>query len=167
MLNIKVNQKTVFKVEDSGKDQMEINGRILNPDVYFRDKKHAHILIGNKSYNVELLELNEETGTLKIRVNSGEYEVEIKDRFDDLLRDLGMDKGIASKVNEIKAPMPGLVLHVNVNEGDEIKKGDSILVLEAMKMENNIKSPVDGRIKKIQVSKGLAVEKGQVLVSFA
>ena len=125
-----------------------------------------HILNENKSYNVELIELIEETKTMKVRVNAKEYIVEIKDRFDDLLRDMGLDKGSALKVNEIKAPMPGLVLNIHVQEGDEVKKGDSILVLEAMKMENNIKSPVDGKIKKIHVSKGIAVEKAQILVSY-
>ncbi|HSH65835.1 MAG TPA: acetyl-CoA carboxylase biotin carboxyl carrier protein subunit, partial [Bacteroidia bacterium] len=71
-----------------------------------------------------------------------------------------------NKINEIKAPMPGLVLDIRVNEGDSIQKGDAVIVLEAMKMENIIKSPVDGTIKKINVKKGLAVEKNQVLVQF-
>ena len=77
-----------------------------------------------------------------------------------------MDNLAAAKVNEIKAPMPGLVLDIRVAEGDEVKKGDSILVLEAMKMENIIKSPTDGIIKKINVKKGIAVEKNQVLIHF-
>jgi biotin carboxyl carrier protein len=72
----------------------------------------------------------------------------------------------ASKVNEIKAPMPGLVLDVRVSEGEAVKKGDAIIVLEAMKMENIIKSPTDGIIKKISVKKGVAVEKNQVLIHF-
>ncbi len=78
-----------------------------------------------------------------------------------------MDSLNSSKVNEVKAPMPGLVLDIRVSEGDEVKKGDPILVLEAMKMENIIKSPTDGVIKKINVKKGLAVEKNQVLINFA
>jgi biotin carboxyl carrier protein len=62
--------------------------------------------------------------------------------------------------------MPGLVLDVRVKEGDEVKKGDPLLVLEAMKMENILKSPAHAKIKKINVNKGQAVEKNQVLVSF-
>ena len=166
MLNIKVNKKDTFQINEGRNNQLEINGEALSLDVHALGEKHFHIIKGHNSYNVELIELNEEEKTMKIRVNSGEYLVEIKDRFDDLLRDLGMDKGNIAKVNEIKAPMPGLVLNIHVNEGDEIKKGDAILVLEAMKMENIIKSPIDGKIKKINVSKGLAVEKGQVLAFF-
>ena len=67
----------------------------------------------------------------------------------------------------IGAPMPGLILDVVVSEGDEVEKGDKLLVLEAMKMENILKSPEDGSIKKIKVRKGKVVEKNDMLVSIA
>ena len=70
------------------------------------------------------------------------------------------------KINDIKAPMPGMVLNILVNEGDTIKKGDPLIVLEAMKMENILKSPTDGVIKKIPINKGVAVEKNQLLIQF-
>jgi biotin carboxyl carrier protein len=70
------------------------------------------------------------------------------------------------KVNEVKAPMPGLVLNILVEPGQEISKGDGLFVLEAMKMENIIKSPTDAIVKSIEVEKGIAVEKNQVLVKF-
>jgi len=72
----------------------------------------------------------------------------------------------AKKVNDIKAPMPGMVLNILVDEGQEVKKGDALIVLEAMKMENILKSPVDGVIKKIAINKGVAVEKNQLLIQF-
>ena len=62
--------------------------------------------------------------------------------------------------------MPGMVLNILVNEGDTIKKGDPLIVLEAMKMENILKSPTDGVIKKIPINKGVAVEKNQLLIQF-
>jgi biotin carboxyl carrier protein len=77
-----------------------------------------------------------------------------------------MDKLHSAKVNELKAPMPGLVLDIVVSEGQEVKKGDALVVLEAMKMENILKSPADVVVKKISVKKGTAVEKNQVLVLF-
>ena len=104
--------------------------------------------------------------TFTISVNGNKYQLAVKDKFDELLHSLGLDAMASKKVNEIKAPMPGLVLEVKVNEGDTVKKGDAILVLEAMKMENNIKSPTDGIVKKIHVKKGMAVEKNQVLINF-
>jgi biotin carboxyl carrier protein len=62
--------------------------------------------------------------------------------------------------------MPGMVLKILITEGDQVKKGDALLVLEAMKMENIIKSPADGLVKKINAVQGTAVEKNQVLIQF-
>ncbi|MNF13023.1 Glutaconyl-CoA decarboxylase subunit gamma [compost metagenome] len=67
---------------------------------------------------------------------------------------------------EIKAPMPGLVLNVIVESGQEVNKGDNLLILEAMKMENIIKSPSSGIVKKILVTKGDKVEKNEILIQF-
>ena len=60
-----------------------------------------------------------------------------------------------------------MVLNVLVKEGDDVKKGDALIILEAMKMENILKSPSDGHIKKIAINKGLAVEKNQILIQFS
>jgi biotin carboxyl carrier protein len=71
-----------------------------------------------------------------------------------------------NSAKEIKAPMPGLIFDIKVKEGDEVKKGDPVLILEAMKMENILKSPGDGTVKKIKIKKGESVEKNQVLIQF-
>jgi biotin carboxyl carrier protein len=70
------------------------------------------------------------------------------------------------KVSEIKSPMPGLVLDILVKPGDVIKKGDQVLILEAMKMENILKSQTDATVKSVEIETGIAVEKGQVLIKF-
>ncbi|MCL4126550.1 UNVERIFIED_CONTAM: hypothetical protein GTU68_064554 [Idotea baltica] len=62
--------------------------------------------------------------------------------------------------------MPGLILEINIAVGQEVKENDSLLILEAMKMENILTSPRDGIIKSISVSKGDAVEKNQLLIEF-
>ena len=66
----------------------------------------------------------------------------------------------------IKAPMPGLILEINVKVGQEVKEDEPLLILEAMKMENIITSPRDGIIKSISVNKTDAVEKNQLLIEF-
>jgi biotin carboxyl carrier protein len=71
---------------------------------------------------------------------------------------------MARKVNDIKAPMPGLVLKVLVTPGQAIKKGDPVLILEAMKMENVFKATSDATVKEIKVAELTAVEKGEVLI---
>jgi biotin carboxyl carrier protein len=89
-----------------------------------------------------------------------------KDRFDALLEQLGMGDAASAKVNDLKAPMPGLIVDIKVQVGDTIKKGDSLLILEAMKMENVLKSVGDGKVKAIKVSPKQNVEKNQILVEF-
>jgi len=83
-----------------------------------------------------------------------------------LLKKLGMDSLTSKKVNELKAPMPGLVFKVLVDVGQEVNEGDNLMILEAMKMENNLKSPTTGKIIEIKVDEGEAVEKNQILIVF-
>jgi biotin carboxyl carrier protein len=83
-----------------------------------------------------------------------------------LLEKMGISAANAGKVNNIKAPMPGLIITLKVAVGDTVKAGDQLLILEAMKMENILKSPGDGVVKKIKVKKGDSVEKNQVLIEF-
>jgi biotin carboxyl carrier protein len=77
-----------------------------------------------------------------------------------------MQNGPSQKINNVKAPMPGLIQSIAVAEGDSISKGDNLLVLVAMKMENVIKSSGSGVIKTLKVMSGQIVEKNQVLLEF-
>ena len=95
-----------------------------------------------------------------------EYEVKAKDDFDILLDKMGLANLTQTKVNNVKAPMPGLELEIMAEPGQEVEKGTPLLILEAMKMENVLKSPAEGVIKKIEVVKGQAVEKNFVLLTF-
>ena len=101
---------------------------------------------------------------LEIEIEGYGFAVEIKDELDLVLQQMGFGSSSNKAIKEIKAPMPGLVLEIAVANGQEVKRGDKILILEAMKMENSIMIQTDARIKKIGVSAGQAVEKGQVLV---
>jgi biotin carboxyl carrier protein len=70
----------------------------------------------------------------------------------------------ASGSVKVNAPMPGSIYKINVNKGDLVTKGQSLLILEAMKMENEIKSPKDGKVVNVLVAKGQSVNIGQTLV---
>lgn len=168
MLKIKVNNKEEFAVNFTSEDLMNgtVNGNDFILDIIQVKQGSFHLIKDNKSYNVELVKADYVEKTFTLNVNGNKYQLEAKDKFDELLHNLGLDKLVSGKANEIKAPMPGLVLDVRVEEGSVIKKGDVVLVLEAMKMENILKSPSDGVIKKINVKKGMAVEKNQVMISF-
>jgi biotin carboxyl carrier protein len=167
MLKVKVNNKQEHTIVLDNETAGTIDGKEFSWDVIEIKNGSFHAIKDNKSYNVEVIKADVAEKTFLLSVNGNKYQLNVKDEFDELLKSLGLDSLNAKKVNEIKAPMPGLVLDIRVLEGDAVKKGDPILVLEAMKMENIIKSPTDGIIKKINVKKGLAVEKNQVLINFA
>jgi biotin carboxyl carrier protein len=125
-----------------------------------------HIIHQDRSYTAELIEMDPAAKTVKLSINGHLYNVQLKDRFDLLLEQMGMSGAASAKVDSIKAPMPGLIVGINVQVGDTVKKGDAVLILEAMKMENLIKAPGEGTIRSIRVEKGDRVEKNQVLIEF-
>jgi biotin carboxyl carrier protein len=143
---------------------MNVNGVEMKPDILELSSQKMHILLNNKSYGVELASMDIAQKEMTIKVNGSLYQVKLKDRYDELLHQLGMDAKVGKKTNEIKAPMPGMVLRMMVKQGDTIAKGDGLLVLEAMKMENIIKAPADGVIKQLMVAERDKVEKNQVMI---
>jgi len=154
-----------YKIEKEN-DTWKLNGENISIDQIQISETNYHIIKDNKTYDVDIIKFNKEDKTALIKVNGTKYELKVADKFDELLKNLGMDNLAAKKVNNIKAPMPGLVLNILVEDGTVVKKGDALIVLEAMKMENILKSPTDGTVKKISVKKGVAVEKNQVLIEF-
>ncbi|TKB95775.1 biotin/lipoyl-containing protein [Pedobacter cryophilus] len=161
----KVNINDSINLETEYKDGLVlINGDAVEIDMASITPSRFHIIHQQKSYLAELVEVDFSQKKMTIKVNSNRYELAIKDQYDELLKNLGLDNLNTTKIKEIKAPMPGLVLKLLVKEGDDIKKGDNLFVLEAMKMENMIKSPSDAIIKKIFINPGDKVEKNQVMI---
>lgn len=160
------NQVFDIVFDDNEYQQGSINNQLFTIDRVKSSDTNWHILKDGKSYNIEILKIDKVAKQVELKMNGKLSSVKLSDQFDALLKSLGMDNLAAKKVLELKAPMPGLVLNILANEGDTIAKGDSLLVLEAMKMENIIKSPTEGVIKKIHAVKGNAVEKNQLLISF-
>lgn len=160
------NQVFDIVFDDKEYQQGSINNQLFTIDRVKSSDTNWHFLKEGKSYNIEILKIDKVAKQVELKMNGKLSSVKLSDQFDALLKSLGMDNLAAKKVLELKAPMPGLVLNILVNEGDTIAKGDSLLVLEAMKMENIIKSPTEGVIKKIHAVKGTAVEKNQLLISF-
>ena len=166
MYKAKVAEKT-FEFEFSDDKALEgtVNGESFKMDLAQQGDVH-HVLHKQRSYTVQLVRFDKENKTCVLQVNNKEIVVSVEDRFDLLLHQLGMDNINNQKVNELKAPMPGLVLNVLVEPGDSVVKGDGMMVLEAMKMENIIRTPADGVVKSLEVKKSDAVEKNQVLIKF-
>ena len=157
-------QNRTFEI--SGIKNEIIDGQPLRLDILEYKKGKFHIILDKRSYRAEVLSVDSDTKTCEIKIGNACITVSIKDKYDELLRDMGIEEIAGKRVNDIKAPMPGMVLQVMVQHGQPIKKGDSIVVLEAMKMENILKSPSDGTIKNIFVGIGDKVEKNQIMVNF-
>ncbi|MBA4056601.1 MAG: acetyl-CoA carboxylase biotin carboxyl carrier protein subunit [Marivirga sp.] len=150
----------------SDDESLLVNGDLLDWNIVKVADGYFHILLHNKSYKAEVLIADIATKTFSFKINGRIYSVKLKDKFDLLLEKLGMNSGAAGKVNNIKAPMPGLIIDLRVREGDHVKTGDPLLILEAMKMENIIKASGDSVVKSVKVKKGDSVEKNQVMIEF-
>ena len=146
------------------KNQISLNDELFEWDIHSVSPNLYHVLHKGRSYRLEVVIAQQQEKKFILKVNGQKVEVQLKDRYDLLLEKLGMASLGSQKINQIKAPMPGLILDIKVQEGSEVKKGDPVMILEAMKMENVLKSPGDGTIKKIKVKKGDSVEKNQVLI---
>jgi acetyl/propionyl-CoA carboxylase alpha subunit len=132
-----------------------------------RVAENTYSLIYNgQSFTAEIIRADPRRRLVVIRINGRPYEVKIKDRFDLLLEKLGMATNDASRLNVVRAPMPGLIVDLKVKEGDTVAPRDPLLILEAMKMENVLRAPGSGVIKSVHVAKGDRVEKNQILVEF-
>ena len=123
-----------------------------------------NLIKDNHSINANLIEADATAKRLKVEIEGETFDIEIKDDLDQKLEQMGFGKAGIKQVKEITAPMPGLVLEIAVTDGQEVREGDKLLILEAMKMENCIMIQTAAIIKKVSVSAGQAVEKGQVLV---
>ncbi len=171
---LKVKAKTAYQKEGleesfeihQEKGQLFVNQKPQSWDLINIKPNTYHIIKDDQAYLVEVLEADKTTKTFSIKVNGHLYELTAQNHLDMLLQKLGMDKVATAKITEVKAPMPGLLISTKVNIGDEVKKGDTLLILEAMKMENVIKSPIDGKIKAIKVNSGQNVDKNQVMIQF-
>lgn len=122
------------------------------------------VVLNGRSHRIT--QLVSEGNAFRFRIQGKTYTVELQDDQERKLQELGLEKAVHRVVRELRAPMPGLVLKILVEEGQTVKKGDGILVLEAMKMENLIKSPSDAILEKVHINQGDAVEKNQLLMNF-
>jgi biotin carboxyl carrier protein len=159
-----INNKT-FNVTTAN-DQYFLNGNLANLHFVKTEPNKYSAIYNNQPYAIEVLNMNMDDATCQIKINNQVVDIQTKDEMAILLDKLGFSKGISKKANDLKAPMPGLLLKLLVQEGQEVKKGDSLLVLEAMKMENVLKASNDLVIKKINFKTGQTVEKGQLLIEF-
>jgi len=166
MYSIQLQDKNFeVEIDKINSNKGTVNGKTFKLDIN-KSTNEYHIIYNNSSYKVELDSFIKETNEVILKVNNDKITCKVSTELDVLLKELGMDNLSAQKMNDIKAPMPGLVLDVKVDVGQAVQEGDTILVLEAMKMENNIKAPAEGIVKEIICEPSKAVEKNDILIIF-
>lgn len=158
-----------------------INGSKWNVKVL----SHNELLFDEKKYNYELLSVCNNSYFLKLnneifeltseKLNNDTFKVLLKGNYFDVTVRTGLqEKAFKLLENstvsqhhhlDVKAPMPGLIIKIRKEVGEKVEQGDSVIILEAMKMENDLKASSSGIIENIFVAEGLAVEKGAILFS--
>lgn len=154
-----------FKVSVNGEfDYHFSEEEIQSLDSLSLGTKKYHLLHNHTSFSAEITGSDFNKRIYEVQIKSNLYRVNISNELDQLISDMGLSAVVSKGINDIKAPMPGMILEVSAKEGDQVAEGDYLLVLEAMKMENTMTAPRDGVVKSVHVNKGETVDKGQLLI---
>ncbi len=134
--------------------------------VVWENDRFFTIHLKNEQFHGELMEEQLENKLIKIKINHREFTISKEGQLDALIEELGLNVVKVRKLKQLKSPMPGRIVTIAVQIGQEIEIGSELLTLEAMKMENVLKSDGIGKVKTIEMEAGDVVDKGSVLITF-
>ncbi|MHC1737067.1 MAG: biotin/lipoyl-containing protein [Ignavibacteriaceae bacterium] len=142
-------------------NKIEIDGKTYSYELFENNNAHYSLRLNDKVY--EVIKVSENKNKIVILLNGFYFFCNVETRLEKKASQIVSVSEKAKHRSEVHSPMPGMVLKIKKKPGDEVNHGESVLILEAMKMENDIKSPFSGFIKDIYVSEGNPVEKGAIL----
>jgi biotin carboxyl carrier protein len=150
--------------------EVELGGSTIRVDghpveaelVAVTDTTLRHLLVDGRSHAIHA-EPGRHPGAWRMTQGGRVFEISVLDERTRAILELSGDPEPEGD-KQIRAPMPGLVVRIDVEPGDRIEAGQGLIVVEAMKMENELKAPAGGTVARIEVAPGQAVEKGSVLV---
>jgi len=142
-------------------DRLTVDGETMDYTFAVLREGYVSLIVGGRSVPVSVEAVGEDR--LEVTIAGRRTTVRVKDERDLLLDEFGLGEDAAAG-GEVRAPMPGLVLDVLVEEGDEVAADQGLLVLEAMKMENELKAPSGGVVTTIHAASGDAVDKDALLI---
>lgn len=155
----------VFTVEIIDAGKALIDGRECSYEFTSTGESSYLLLLDNKVFTLfNNGSIDGATGVRELNLNARPCSVVVDDNRSLRLKTLARSRSVTGGEMHVRAPMPGLVARVEVVEGEHVKKGQGLIVLEAMKMENEIKSTQDGVVTKIHVKQNVTVEKGEELL---
>lgn len=143
--------------------EIYVNGELHHVDFKSMGQHLIYsMIIDNESFEAVV---EQRDGQYFVLMQGDLYEVKVTDeRSQRLANAMGIDADFSGEV-QIKSPMPGLIVEVPVDVGTEVVKGQTVVILESMKMQNELKAPRDGVIQRIDVAAGQSVEQNKVLVT--
>ncbi|PSQ70068.1 MAG: acetyl-CoA carboxylase biotin carboxyl carrier protein subunit [Bacteroidetes bacterium QH_1_64_81] len=142
-------------------NQLVVNGQAKDYTFEVLREGYVSLIVDGQSTSVSVEPVGSDT--LRVTIDGRRTDVQVKDERDLLVEEFGLGEDAAAG-GEVRAPMPGLVLEVLVEEGDEVAADQGLLVLEAMKMENELKAPSGGVVTTIHAASGDAVDKEALLI---
>lgn len=154
----------IFQYDVKDASGMKAEGRNISFEKI--NSRSFRLMMDGEEHIADLVHYDTLHKTITLRMGARKFVVEVKEPVDLFLDKIGIQLPTPKIQNNLRAPMPGLVLKVMVEKGQEVKKGDPLLILEAMKMENVFKAHADGVILDIHVVEKQAVEKGAELITF-
>lgn len=163
MLQVTVNNKEAYSIENKDNEWL-INDSAVTFDVLPLPNGLISVLYNGKSYTAIVNKIDRKAKELTLNINGQNHTIKVQEPIDQLLASMGLDMAAMKKAEPVKAPMPGMILKILVEPGQQINKGDGLLILEAMKMENVIKATGPATVKLIKAIEQTAVEKGAVLI---
>jgi biotin carboxyl carrier protein len=158
---VTVGERT-FEIELGG-GQALIDGRPVRVELRTIPAAGGHHLLVDAASHVVLAEPAGQ-GTWRVQIAGRRFGAEVVDERTRAIRAMTGRAGAAPGPKPVRAPMPGLIVRIEVAEGDRVKAGQGVIIVEAMKMENELKAEAAGTVRHIHVASGETVEKGQVLV---
>ena len=161
--------KEAEEVDIKGNEAVFKNGKVSEFEYKFLTDELILLRVDNKNYIIKGETFHDsdiKNTEFVLEYNSGNYDVVCKNELELLTEKFAKQRGDLKTKNELVSPMPGAIVKINVKEEQEVKKGDVLIVLEAMKMENELKAAANCKIKKIFVEEKASVNKDQLLIKF-
>jgi pyruvate carboxylase subunit B len=152
---------------DLGPNGIEVDGEPIT--AHLEEVEGTPIFLFNAGGTLHRLAVRrgESRGQYSIWSDAHRFQVEALDERRRTIRDMAGAAAVASGPAPLVAPMPGLIVRINVRVGDQVQPGQPLVVMEAMKMENELRATAAGSVKSISAQPGAAVEKGTVLVELS
>ena len=151
-----------YEVEIDNDGAILVNGEARDVDFLNLGGSLYSIITENKSLEAVI---DDDESKIAVMMDGQLFETQVLDERAMLL--VQRRGGLSSDSGEVHAPMPGLIVMVAVAAGDSVEQGDTLIILESMKMQNELRSPIAGSVKSIQAAAGQAVDKGDLLVEIA